>query len=149
MIIEEVSSKDLNEISRLEKKVFDQNAFSKDLIKKLIRNNTLFLKLEKNRIKKEIIGFVIVVKDQIDRVNIINFLINPKFHHKGYGAFLLQNTIQKIKELNFVKKIVLNVQVHNLAAIKLYQKFGFEIVEKIDSYYQSKEDAFLMEMEPK
>ena len=147
MKIKEVSYNDLNEIYSLEKKVFDQNAFSKDLIKKLIRTNILFLKIEKKKIRKEIVGFVIVVKDQIDRVNIINFLINPKYHHKGYGTFLLQKTIQKIKELNKIKKIVLNVQLHNLAAINLYQKLGFEILEKIDNYYQSKEDAYLMEME--
>ena len=146
MIIKEVSSKDLNEISRLEKIVFNKNAFSKDLIKKLIRTNTFFLKIETKKIRKEILGFIIVVKDQIDRVNIINFLINPKYHHKGYGTYLLQRTIQKIKELNKIKKIVLNVQLHNLAAINLYRKFGFEILEKIENYYQSKEDAYLMEM---
>ncbi len=147
MKIKQVSSKDLNEIFLLEKKVFDQNAFSKDLIKKLIRKNILFLKLEKNKFKKDIIGFVIVVKDQSDRANIINFLINPKYHSKGYGSVLLYHTIQRIKELNDIKKIVLNVQVDNLAAINLYQKFGFEILEKIDNYYQSKEDSYLMEME--
>jgi len=146
MKIKEVSSNDLNEIYSLEKKVFDKNAFSKDLIKKLIRTNTFFLKIETKKIRKEILGFIIVVKDQIDRVNIINFLINPKYHHKGYGTYLLQRTIQKIKELNKIKKIVLNVQLHNLAAINLYRKFGFEILEKIENYYQSKEDAYLMEM---
>ena len=147
MKIKQVSSKDSNEISLLEKMVFNQNAFSKDLIKKLIRKSTFFLKLEKNKIKKEIIGFVIVVKDRRDRANIINFLINPKYHNKGYGSCLLYNTVQKIKELKNIKKIVLNVQVENTSAIKLYRKFGFKIVKKVDQYYQSKEDAYLMELE--
>lgn len=147
MKIKQVSSKDSNEISLLEKMVFNKNAFSKDLIKKLIRKSTFFLKLEKNKIRKEIIGFVIVVKDRRDRANLINFLINPKYHKKGYGSRLLYNTVQKIKELNDIKKIVLNVQVENTAAIKLYRKFGFKIVQKVDQYYQSKEDAYLMELE--
>ena len=146
MKIKQVSPKDLNEITSLEKMVFNQNAFSKDLIKKLIRKNTFFLKLEKNKIKKEIIGFVIVLKDRLDRVNIINFLINPKYHNKGYGSFLLYNTVQKIKDLNNIKKIILNVQVKNTAAIRLYQKFNFQISRKIEKYYQSKEDAYLMEL---
>jgi len=147
MKIKQVSFKDLDEISLLEKSVFNQNAFSEVLIKKLIRRNLFFLKLEKNKIKKEIIGFVIVVKERLDRANIINFLINPKYHKKGYGSYLLYDTVQKIKELNDIKKIVLNVQVENSSAIKLYRKFGFKIVQRIDQYYQSKEDAYLMELE--
>lgn len=147
MKIKQVSFKDLDEIYCLEKLVFNQNAFSKDLIKKLIRKNIFFLKLEKNKFKKEIIGFVIVVKDRIDRANIINFLVNPKYHNKGYGSCLLNTTLQNIKDLNTIKKIVLNVQVENSSAIKLYRKFGFKIVQKIDQYYQSKEDAYLMELE--
>ena len=147
MKIKSVSSKDISEIFLLEKSVFNQNAFSKELIKKLVRNNLFFLKLEKNKIRKEIIGFVIVVKDRIDRANIINFLVNPKYHNKGYGSYLLSNTIQKIKESNVIKKIVLNVQVQNSTAIMLYRKFGFKIVQKINRYYQSKEDAYLMKLE--
>ncbi|MFX1337656.1 MAG: GNAT family N-acetyltransferase [Promethearchaeota archaeon] len=147
MKITQVSSNDLNKISLLEKKVFNQNAFSEDLIKKLIRKNLFFLKLEKNKFKKEIIGFVIVVKDRLDRANIINFLINPKYHKKGYGSCLLYDTLQKIKKINDIKKIILNVQVENSNAIKLYHKFGFKIVQKIVQYYQSKEDAYLMELE--
>ena len=147
MKIKQVSSKDVNEIFFLEKSMFNQNAFSKDLIKKLIRNNLYFLKLEKNKIRKEIIGFIIVVKDRIDRANIINFLVNPNYHNKGYGSFLLYSTIQKIKESNDIKKIVLNVQVKNSTAIKLYRKFGFKIIQKINQYYQSKEDAYLMKLE--
>ncbi len=147
MKIKQVSSKDVNDIFFLEKSVFNKNAFSKALIKKLIRNNLYFLKLEKNKIRKEIIGFIIVVKDRIDRANIINFLVNPNYHNKGYGSFLLFNTVKKIKESTDIKKVVLNVQVKNSTAIKLYRKFGFKIVQKINQYYQSKEDAYLMKLD--
>ncbi len=93
------------------------------------------------------IGFVIVIKDRKDRANIINFLIDPKHQNRGHGAILLNKTIQKIKELNEIKSVILNVQVGNSIAIKLYQKFNFRISKKIEKYYQSKEDAFLMELE--
>ena len=146
MTIKDVTLKDLVVISKLESLIFKINAFTEDLIKKLIRENLLFLKLEKNGIKKQLIGFVITIKDRKDRANIINFLIDPKHQHKGYGSILLNRTIQKIKEFNNIRSIVLNVQVNNLAAINLYKKFNFQIMQKIENYYQSKEDAFLMEM---
>jgi ribosomal-protein-alanine acetyltransferase len=146
MTIKTVSLKDLNEIFKLEDVVFTQNAFSRDLIKKLIKKNTYFFKLEENENEDQIIGFIIVIQDQPERANIINFLINPQYQNKGYGKTLFQSTLQKIKELNNVKKVILNVQTTNSRAINLYLRFGFKIVEKIDNYYQSKESAYLMEL---
>ncbi|TFG04224.1 MAG: GNAT family N-acetyltransferase [Promethearchaeota archaeon] len=144
MKIKNVTSKDLREIYSLEKKVFKENAFSKTLLKKSINNSTFFLKLEKDTFRKVNIGFVIAVRDRLDRVNIINFLINPKYQNMGYGAYLLENTIKRIEQLKGIKQIVLNVQVNNLRAINLYHKFGFKIIEKIDHYYRSRENAYLM-----
>ncbi|MFX0069787.1 MAG: GNAT family N-acetyltransferase [Candidatus Hermodarchaeota archaeon] len=145
MNIKNVSLKDLRKIYSLERKVFKENAFSRNLIYKLIRKNTLFLKLENKKfILKNVIGFIICIKDKIDRVNIINFLIEPNNQNRGYGSYLLDYTIKRIEELKGIKEIVLNVQVSNSIAIRLYHKFGFKIIEKIDNYYQSKESAYFM-----
>ena len=148
MEINKVSIKDLKQIVDLEQRIFNKNAFSKELMENLIENNALFLKLEIGKSKKKIIGFIIAIKDKNDRVNIINFLIKPKFQNKGYGSFLLQKTIKKIKKLTGIKKIILNVQMSNLAAIKLYEKFDFKRNPAIiENYYQSGESAYLMELD--
>ena len=148
MEIKKAISTDLKKIASLEQRIFKKNAFSKELIEKLIDNNTFFLKLETGKIKKELIGFIIVINDGKDRANIVNFLIKPKFQNKGYGSYLLQETIDKVMKLKEIKKIVLNVQVNNSIAIKMYEKFNFKknpIV--IDNYYQSGESAYLMELD--
>ncbi|MFW9818696.1 MAG: GNAT family N-acetyltransferase [Candidatus Thorarchaeota archaeon] len=146
--IKKVKLKDLKQIVNLEKEIFKKNAFSKVLLKKLIENNTLFLKLEIGNIKTKIIGFLIAIRDKSERVNIINFLIKFKFQNKGYGSYLLQKAINEIKKMKGVKKIVLNVQISNLAAIKLYEKFNFKKNPNIiENYYQSGENAYLMELE--
>lgn len=147
MKIKDVDLKDLRSISNLEHHIFKENAFSLQLIKKLIQHNTLFLKLEYGKVRKILIGFIVVIKDRADRANIINFLIHPHFQNKGYGSLLLQETIQRIKRLKEVKKIVLNVQVNNSIAIKLYEKFNFQKNSKvIENYYRSGENAYLMEL---
>lgn len=145
MKIKEVLPSDLEKIFELEEKVFKEDAFEEGLIKKLIKKNFLFLKLEKNNDNKELIGFVIVLKDREDTVNVINFLINPSYQNKGYGSFLLKYTIDIIKNFKSFKKIILNVKI-NSVAINLYQKFNFQIIEKIDNYYRSGEAAYLMEL---
>ena len=148
MKIKNINSRDLKQIMILEKEVFKENAFSKQLMEEFIHHNTLFLKLVNDKNKNELMGFIIVIRDRLDRVNIINFLINPRFQNKGYGALLLKNSLQKITQLKEIKKVVLNVQVSNSQAIKLYEKFNFrKNPEKIENYYQSGESAYLMEFD--
>ncbi len=149
MKINEVTLKDLKKILSLEREVFKENAFLKDLIEKLIKNNTFFLKLEIRKIKKYIIGFVIVIKDRKDKVNIINFVINPRYQNGGYGSFFLKKTIEKIKELDEINKIVLNVKINNRIAIRLYEKHQFRIVQTIENYYRQHESAYLMSLDLK
>lgn len=144
MIIETVTLKDLDEIYNLERKSFKKDAFSKDLILNLILKNTFFLKIINTEISNEIIGFIIIIKDREDRVNLINLLIKKNHQKKGYGTYLLAYAMKKVKELNNVKSIVLNVNSKNEAAIKLYQKFNFQIVQKIENYYRQKQSAYLM-----
>ena len=146
MKIKNVDKKDLNEIHKLEQSIFNEDGFSIDLIKELINNNAFFLKLERGILKKGLIGIIIAIKDRADRINIINFFINPLYQRKGYGSLLLKHLIDNIIHLNEIKKIVLNVNVNNILAIKLYEKFNFRITQKIDNYYCSKENAFLMEL---
>ena len=147
MRIKDVKIRDLKKIMILEREIFKKNAFSEELMTKLILRNTFFLKLENNQIGNPLIGFIIVIQDQIDRVNIINFLINTNFQCKGLGTVLLKNVINKIKQLKEIRKVVLNVQESNLGAINLYKKFNFKMNPKIiKNYYQSGENAFLMEL---
>ena len=148
MEIKNVDSRDLKKIVNLEQKIFKENAFSKDLMVRLIEKNCFFLKLEINKLKKHIIGFIIVIKDQKDVVNIVNFLIDFKFQNRGYGSYLLEHTIEKIKNLKIIKKIILNVQLSNNIAIILYEKFNFKRNPLIvENYYQSGKNAYLMELD--
>ncbi|MFX0029350.1 MAG: GNAT family N-acetyltransferase [Candidatus Hermodarchaeota archaeon] len=148
MKIEDVTFTDLKNIMILEIELFGENAFTRQLMEELIRHNTFFLKLVDDTSKNEIIGFIIAIRDKIDRINIINFLIDPNFQNKGYGALLLQNIIERIKQIKEVKKVVLNVQVSNTAAIKLYEKFNFKKnPNELNNYYPSGENAYFMELE--
>ena len=144
MRISTVSIKDLNEIFKLESNTFKKDAFSKTSILNLILKNTFFLKLIDNETSNKIVGFIIVIQDREDRINLINLLIRKSYQNKGYGSYLLKYTLNKIKEMNNIEVIVLNVNSKNKVAIWLYQKFGFQIVQKIENYYQQKKSAYLM-----
>ncbi len=144
MRISTVSIKDLNEIFKLESNTFKKDAFSKTSILNLILKNTFFFKLINDDNSNEIVGFIIIIQDREDKVNLINLLISKQYQNKGYGSYLLKYTLNKIKEMNNIEVIVLNVNSKNKVAISLYQKFGFRIVQKIENYYRQKKSAYLM-----
>ena len=139
-----VSIKDLDEIFRLESNTFRKDAFFQNSILNLIINNTFFFKLINDDNSNEIVGFIIIIQDREDRVNLINLVISKQYQNKGYGSHLLKYTLNKIKEMNNIEVIVLNVNSKNKVAISLYQKFGFRIVQKIENYYRLKKSAYLM-----
>jgi ribosomal-protein-alanine N-acetyltransferase len=144
MIIDTVSIKDLDEIYNLERNSFKKDSFSKDLIFNLIKKHTHFFKLIDDDLSNSIIGFIIIIQDREDRVNLINFLIKKGERKRGYGGFLLRYTLKKVIALDKIKTIVLNVNSKNEAAISLYQKFNFQVVQRIENYYRDKQSAYLM-----
>lgn len=147
MEIKKVNLDDLDKIMKMEKEAFKSDSFSRETMKKLLIQSTLFLKLIKNRDKQKIIGFIIIIQDDLNRLNIINFLINKKNQNKGYGSYLLMKTLEIVRQINGIKKIVLNVKTKNRNAIKLYEEFNFRIVREIENYYRNQENAFLMELD--
>ena len=137
---------DLNKIYKIEKKIFKSDSFSRKFLQNLIISNSLFLKLVISKNLEDIIGYVILIKDDEHRFNLINFIIRKKYQNKGYGSLLMQKTLNIVNNHIEINKIILNVKTTNLKAIKLYKKFGFEIIERIEDYYRHNESAYLMEL---
>ncbi len=80
----------------------------------------------------------------LDEGYITNIAVHPDHRRKGIAFSLtesLKSQAQKLK-LSF---LTLEVREYNLAAIKLYEKSGFEVVGKRKGFYSDpKEDAVLM-----
>lgn len=144
MKIKSVKKRDLEDLFALEYSVFKEEAFSRKLLRKLMDESVLFLKLIQGFFRKKVIGFLIALKDRNDRINIINILIHPRFQGKGLGSMLLETAISSIENDESVKYIVLNVKITNEQAIHLYKKHGFSIVRRIKGYYNDKEDSYFM-----
>ena len=119
---------DLFNLIEINKDVFDYSACIEDF-EKYFNNDTI--KIWKILTQK-IIGFVIFyhVKDEIE---IIQIGIMKACQRKNYGSFI----INKIKKLNNIKKIFLEVSVENTKAINFYLKNGFKKIGIRKAYYKS------------
>jgi len=144
MRIEKVKINDLSEINSLEKSTFKNDSFSEGTIEQLIYNNTFFLKIVNNF--EKIIGFVIVLEQERNKLNIINFLIREDYRNMGLGSYLLNHILTEVKKSNNYDRIILNVRTSNIIALKLYKNYNFRIIREIDNYYNKGDNAYLMEL---
>lgn len=81
------------------------------------------------------IGFL--VKGDLD---IISVATRTDQRRKGYG----ESVMRYVRSLPQVRRVFLEVDKENTAALKMYLKLGFEIVGQRKKYYENKRDAFVM-----
>ncbi len=143
--IQNVNESDLEEIAILEEKVFGIDGFSLELLQKLIHRNIVFAKIIDK--KRKILGISICIEGVKKLANIVNFVIRKDYQNQGLGTLLLKKTLKEINKKKQFKFVTLNVNVDNDVAIKLYKKFGFNIIKKIENYYESGASSFLMQLE--
>lgn len=68
-----------------------------------------------------------------------------QFRGKGYARKLLEETIREMK-LNGIHSILLYVNVKNTPAVNLYEKMGFQIINKTKDVCGQSEKCYLMEL---
>ena len=84
----------------------------------------------------------------LDEVHLLNLTVASDFQKKGMGKALLNFLIDDALEQQ-AKKMILEVRRTNLAAIFLYESFGFDQIGLRKNYYPDhlgREDAIVMEM---
>lgn len=77
-----------------------------------------------------------------DRIELDYIYVNEEKRKKGIASILLEKLIDESKKLA-CSNITLEVNVNNMSAIKLYEKYGFKKVAVREKYYGS-EDGLLM-----
>jgi len=79
-----------------------------------------------------------------DEAHISTFAVQPEFRMQGIGEDLLRNALAVAAERG-ARVATLEVRESNDAAIRLYEKLGFEVTGNRDAYYRDNdEDAVLM-----
>ncbi len=76
--------------------------------------------------------------------HITTLAVAPDFRAKGVGSHLIEFLLDKARELKLCL-VTLEVRESNLAAQRLYKKFGFQVAGKRRNYYsQPREDGYIM-----
>lgn len=80
----------------------------------------------------------------LDEAHITLLAVNPKFHRQGLGEALVYSLLKTARERG-LKDATLEARADNLAALSLYEKFGFKTAGRRRKYYKdNNEDALIL-----
>jgi perosamine synthetase len=96
----------------------------------VIKNHIITLLLMKD---KETIGYAHIDYDKDSDKFWFGICILPSYHNKGYGTFLINNTLIRCK-IKQISSIYLTVYNDNIYAMKLYLKFNFNEIQKNEKF---------------
>ena len=91
---------------------------------------------------KEIVGFA-AFRLSAEEGELTNFAVKARYRRRGVGGMLLAKCIESASAEG-VKRLTLEVNAANCAAIALYEKFKFKTVNVRKKFYNNSQDAFLM-----
>jgi ribosomal protein S18 acetylase RimI-like enzyme len=91
----------------------------------------------------DIVGFLIGIIPEEDSARVLMLGVIPEYRRKGVGSELL-TAFKAAVDPYHVSSIHLEVMTTNDSAINFYRRNGFEIKERIQHFYVTGEDAFLM-----
>ena len=93
----------------------------------------------------QITGYV-CIRSILDITHVLDLAVKHDVRRMGIGSLLLVSAMQELRKMKPDRKsLTLEVRESNIAAIKLYEKFGFDEVGRRRNYYKKPhEDAVIM-----
>ena len=138
--IRRMQAKDTDAAAALEKEIFSQPWSSQGFSDAINLDNTVFLVAEE---ENTIIGYV-GMYFSVDEGEITNVAVSEGSRRHGVGDRLLKQLLAIATEKG-ISRIVLEVRVSNIGAIRLYERNGFTLCGTRKGFYEfPKEDAYVM-----
>ena len=141
--VQDASIRYLERLYEIEKECFVEEAFTRKQISLLLTDyNSVGLVAKDNG---EIVGFVVGMVYPDGKVldgHILTIDVLPKHRLGGIGGRLLQ-AVEEIFVEKGVKASYLEVREDNISALRLYQRFGYETVGKLENYYGNSHGIYL------
>ena len=135
----DMTMQDLDCISNILESDFDNFWNVTTLKNELLNPNSKYIIAKLNN---AIVGFAGIWK-AVDDVHITNIVVNKNFRKQNIGSLMLSKLIEIAKLDPNITSITLEVNSNNISAIKLYEKFGFQVVGLRKKYYNNIDNAII------
>ncbi|MBQ9927963.1 MAG: ribosomal protein S18-alanine N-acetyltransferase [Lachnospiraceae bacterium] len=140
MLIRELTSEDVVEVSRIEQEVFSMPWSPEDFLEMVEADYAYYYVAEEDG---EIAGCC-GIRNIAGEGEITNVVVAEKFRRRGIGRALMEYMLKEAP-LHGIGDATLEVRVSNLPAISLYESLGFKGEGVRPNFYEKpKEDALIM-----
>ena len=79
----------------------------------------------------------------VKKGHVVSIAVMNEHRSKGFGSALVNESIEGVK-IRQCSELYLEVRCSNNDAVKLYEKLGFSIIQRLKAYYRDGEDAYVM-----
>ena len=140
MIVRAWEEKDISSIAEIEQKSF-ADPWSEGMLADCLRFPIYHTFLAEEGGQVCGYGCLIVLFEDAELANIA---VSPTHRKQGVGKLLMEQMHAYAKGLG-AERMLLEVRVSNEAAIRLYERYGYERYGIRENYYADGEDAYLMQ----
>lgn len=145
-IISKMDKSNITEVKHLENELNINILSEKSILSDLKDDNYTYFVLKNVQEKNEIIGYI-AMSHIIDTMDIISIVIKKDYQRKGLASYLLNYVIDFARQIK-ITNILLEVRTSNKLAQKLYEKYGFKVINKRKNYYSNPiEDALIYKLD--
>lgn len=137
-----MSSSDLAGVFEIEQGSFPSPWSMRMLEEELELGHSISLVVEEGGGGGKLDGYIFA-RTVADEMHIVNVAVNKKARRRGLATMLIEEILERSRATG-VKYVYLEVRTTNLAAIRLYEKFGFRILRMRSRYYEDSSDAYEM-----
>ena len=82
----------------------------------------------------------------VKKSHVVSVAVLEEHRKKGIGRVLVEEAIAGVK-IKKTDELYLEVRCSNNEAVRLYEKIGFTIKQRLKAYYRDGEDAYMMVIE--
>jgi len=79
----------------------------------------------------------------VKKGHVVSIAVINEHRSKGFGSALVNESIKGVK-IRQCSELYLEVRCSNNDAVRLYEKLGFSIIQRLKAYYRDGEDAYVM-----
>jgi len=90
-----------------------------------------------------ILGFVLARIEARQSAHVVTLDVVPEARRRNIGTVLME-ALHEVIGRQGIRVFILEVGVGNMPAQRLYEKLGYERIEKLEGYYRGREDAYRM-----
>ena len=82
----------------------------------------------------------------VKKGHVVSVAVLDEFRGNGFGSALVEEAFKGVNEKQ-CDEMYLEVSCSNTDAVRLYEKLGMSVLQRLKSYYRDGEDAYMMAIE--